>query len=204
MNSSWAETASPMPRPAKTRRIAVYSGSFDPLHIGHLSILRLLSARRRFDTVLLILSPQSPFKEAEKAENAPQRLEAARDAVARHPELKRVQVDDIELRMPPPQYTIRTLDALRERDPQARYTLVIGGDNLDSFRRWRDYRRILLEYGVLVYPRQGFDSAALRASLLEEDSAYRIELLDAPLVDISSTRIREGLSKGEDMSGYLM
>ena len=106
--------------------------------------------------------------------------------------------------MPPPSYTVRTLDTLRRQEPDNTFTLVIGGDNLALIRRWKDYRRILTEYGVAVYPRRGYDSEALRAELLAEDPAYRISLLDCPLVDVSSTQIREALGKGADVSGLLM
>ena len=185
------------------REIAVYSGSFDPLHIGHFSILERLAALGRFHKTYLVVSPQSPFKEAQRALSAGARLRAARAAVRRHPGLN-VLVSGIELGMEPPQYTIRTLDALQARAPRTHFTLVIGGDQLDAFTRWRSYERILLEYGLLVYPRRGYDSEALRAALLRENPAYRIELLDAPLVDISSSRIRELRGRGEDVSPYLM
>lgn len=183
-------------------RTAVYSGSFDPLHKGHLAILRSLSEESRFDRTLLVVSPQNPLKEASKAESGQARYEAAAKALGRYPELK-VTLDDIELRMPPPHYTIRTLDALRQREPDSTFTLVIGADNLAHIRRWKDYRRILLEFGVLVYPRKGFDTEALKQELLCESGEYRIELLDAPLVDISSTQIRNALASGQDVSEYL-
>ena len=80
----------------------------------------------------------------------------------------------------------------------------MGADNLADIRRWRDYRRILKEFGVAVYPREGFDLEAVKADLLKEDPSYRIEILDAPMVDISSTEIREGIAAGKDMSKYLM
>ena len=184
-------------------RIAVYSGSFNPLHIGHLAIMRTLSVWEGADWTYLVVSPQNPLKDAESAASARQRYRAALEALGRHPEL-RVWVDDIELRMPPPSYTVRTLDTLRRQEPDNTFTLVIGGDNLALIRRWKDYRRILTEYGVAVYPRRGYDSEALRAELLAEDPAYRISLLDCPLVDVSSTQIREAIGKGADVSGLLM
>ena len=113
-------------------------------------------------------------------------------------------MDDIELSMPSPQYTIATLDALREREPGNTFTLVVGSDQLADIRRWKDYRRILLEFGLAVYPREGFDNAALREDILKEDSAYRIRLVDAPQVNISSTLVREGLAAGRDMSRWMM
>lgn len=185
-------------------RIAVYTGSFDPLHIGHLAIMKYLTEDAEFDMVYLIVSPQNPFKNPEKAANAAERFSAAVEAVRRHPEL-RVKVDDIELKMPAPQYTIRTLDALKAREPGNEFRLVMGADNLRDILRWKDAPRILREYGIVVYPRPGFDSAALREEiLLEGPEGARIELADAPMVDISSTEIRRRTAEGDDMSAYLM
>ena len=197
-------------------RIAVYSGSFDPLHIGHQAIMERLTETREFDWVYLVISPQNPLKDPAKA------LSAER----RHPELH-VWVDNIELEMPAPHYTIKTLDALRKREPENEFTLVIGADNLENIHRWRDAPRILGEYGVAVYPRKGYDMERLREMLLEEcrhfpvpyvldasqvgrpsledmDRLYHIRLIDAPIVDISSTQIREMLARGADASAYLM
>ena len=211
-------------------RIAVYSGSFDPLHIGHQAIMEYLTREKAFDWVYLVISPQNPFKDPSKALTGEQRYRAAIDAVRRHPELH-VWVDNIELSMDPPHYTIKTLDALRRREPENDFTLVVGADNLENMLGWRDAPRILSEYGVAVYPRNGFDVSEIRrimydkmrslpsfytldASSLHDtpgtvgfedaDHLYKIEIIDAPIVDISSTRIREGFARGEDMSAWLM
>ena len=106
--------------------------------------------------------------------------------------------------MPEPHYTIRTLDALREREPENTFTFVMGADNLADIRRWRDYSRILAEHGVAVYPRSGFDLETTKQDLLDENPAYNIQIINAPMVDISSTQIREALSRGEDVSHLLM
>lgn len=210
-------------------RIAVYSGSFNPLHIGHKAIMEYLTSEKKFDWVYLIVSPKNPLKSNISADSGEARFNAAVEALGRHPELN-VKVDDIELKMPPPHYTIKTLDALKRREPDNEFTLIIGADNLSSIHRWRDFPRILAEYGVAVYPRTGFDIVRLRRELMEEcksfpalyvlDEAesgadrltledtdnhfYDIEILDAPLVDISSTEIRNGIMQGHDMSEYLM
>lgn len=210
-------------------RIAVYSGSFNPLHIGHKAIMEYLTSEKKFDWVYLIVSPKNPLKSNISADSGEARFNAAVEALGRHPELN-VKVDDIELKMPPPHYTIKTLDALKRREPDNEFTLIIGADNLSSIHRWRDFPRILAEYGVAVYPRTGFDIVRLRRELMEEckslpslyvlDEAesgadrltledtdnhfYDIEILDAPLVDISSTEIRDGIMQGHDMSEYLM
>ena len=211
-------------------RIAVYSGSFDPLHIGHQAIMEYLTRDRGFDWVYLVISPQNPFKDPSKALSAERRYRAAIDAVRRHPELH-VWVDNIELSMDPPHYTIRTLDALRRREPENEFTLVVGADNLANMLSWRDAPRILVEYGVAVYPRRGFDAEKIRQIIFEQvlvlpspysldaasvhdtpgtvgledvDHLCKIEIIDAPIIDISSTRIREGIAAGEDMSKWMM
>ena len=184
-------------------KVAVYSGSFNPLHKGHEAIIRYLTAKAGFDIVYLVVTPQNPFKEKHSRPTGRERFEAAREAVARHPDLK-VRVLDIELNMPSPQYTINTLDALQAAEPQNRFTLVIGADNLEEFGGWRYHERILLEYGVAVFPRKGYHRGHARARLLKENPAYRIHLFKAPNVDISSTEIRLRNAEGKDMSEWLM
>lgn len=184
---------------------AVYSGTFDPLHVGHLAILRALCGNPEYDRVLLVVSPQNPFKDDSHLGTARARLETARDAVARYPELSKVEVSDIEFGLPAPQYTIRTLDELSRRNPGEDFRLVMGGDNLEKIMGWRDYRRILSEYGIAVYPRPGSDLAAaaglVRSEMALEGLDCKIEIIDAPMVDISSTQIREGKA---GFSEYLM
>ena len=183
--------------------IAVYSGSFNPLHIGHLAIMKHMTEVAGFDYVYLIVSPKNPLKEGISSATGQERYEAAVKAVCRHPELK-VWVDDIELQMPEPHYTIRTLNALKEREPENTFTLVIGADNLACIRSWRDYRRILKEYGVAVFPRTGFNLEDIKSNLLTEDKDYKITLLKAEMVDMSSTTIREAIASGQDASAWLM
>ena len=184
-------------------KIAVYSGSFNPLHKGHEAIIRFLTQEAGFDLVYLVVTPQNPFKQTHSLPAGQDRYDAALSAIARHPDLK-VVAQDIELNMLPPQYTIRTLDALREREPENEFTLVIGADNLANFSGWRYHERILLEYGVAVFPRKGYHRGYAKARLLRENPDYKIWLLKAPLVTISSTEIRKGLEAGKDMSKWLM
>ena len=184
-------------------RVAVYSGSFNPLHKGHEAIIRFLTREAGFDIVYLVVTPQNPFKDRHSLPAGKDRYNAALDALARHPDLK-VKASDIELKMLPPQYTINTLDALRKLEPENDFTLVIGADNLANFIGWRYHERILLEYGVVVFPRKGYHRGHARSRLLKENPSYKITLLKAPLVTISSTQIREGLAAGKDMSRWLM
>lgn len=188
-----------------TPHVAVYSGSFNPLHIGHLAIIRYMIEEAGFDMVYLIVSPKNPLKDGISSASGPERYHAAVEAVRKHPELYgKVKVDDIELSMPEPHYSIRTLDALRKREPSSRFTIIMGADNLADIRRWRDYSRILKEFGTAVYPRKGFDLTEIKQDLLNEDPAYKIKVMDAPMVDISSTYIRGAVARGEDISDLLM
>lgn len=188
-------------------KIAIYSGSFNPLHIGHLAIMKHMVEEVGYDMVYLIVSPKNPLKDGISSASGHDRFEAATEAVARHfvmSQEQKVKVDDIELTMPEPHYTIRTLDALKVREPDNEFTFIMGADNLADIRRWRDYGRILREYGVAVYPREGINLDEVKKGLIEEDNSYRIQILDAPMVDISSTDIREGMAAGKDMREWLM
>ena len=218
--------------------IAVYSGSFNPLHIGHLAIIRHLLEAAGFDMVYLVVSPKNPLKDSISSDSGLDRYKAAVEAVNRHfnmassrtadcgddmPHPARecsagagiigatasledaeVRVDDIELTMPEPHYTIRTLDALKAREPENIFTLVMGADNLADIRRWKEYSRILTDYGTAVFPRKGHELTQIRQNLLDEDPAYRIQILDAEMVDVSSTQIREAVADGRDTSHLLM
>lgn len=194
------------------RKTAIYSGSFNPLHIGHLAIIKYMIEEAGFDMVYLIVSPKNPLKDGISSATGTDRYKAAIEAVRRHfptdsyaaEQEGPVKVDEIELNMPEPHYTIRTLDALKKREPENIFTFVMGADNLSGIRRWRDYTRILKEFGVAVYPRKGFDLDKIKQDLLNEDPAYKIQILNAEMVDISSTEIRNALASGQDISHLLM
>lgn len=179
-----------------TRDIAVYSGSFDPLHIGHKAILEEIS--KTYDWVYLIVTPQNPLKER-KSSNLALRVKNAHDALIRNG-IFNVTVSDIEKDMIPPYYTVRTLDELKKMSPHNNFTLIIGADNLQNIREWKDYQRLLIEYGVLVFPRGGFGVAKLedlKQELLKENPDYKIYINNTIIPSISSTEIREMLEKND-------
>ena len=190
-------------------KIAVFSGSFNPLHIGHKAIVEHLTEKDGFDMVYLIVSPKNPLKSTISSDSAAERFQNALNVLSRYPRLK-VKVDDIELGMPEPHYTIKTLDALKKREPENDFVLIVGADNLDNFSLWRDYRRILLDYGLAVFPRDNIDRNRSILKLINKSSSNdaelvkNIRLIDAPLVDISSTYIREAIIRGEDITSILI
>lgn len=185
-------------------KVAVYGGSFNPLHKGHEAILRHITRDTQYGLVLMVVTPQNPFKAGDpEVSDAEERFRLAQEALDRHPDID-AKACDIELKMEPPQYTVRTLDALKARHPEDEFTLICGADCLESFPRWKDYQRILLEYGIAVFPRKGYHRGRLRQKLLKENPRYKIELLKMPVIPISSSEIRAAMDSGKDMTKWLM
>jgi nicotinate-nucleotide adenylyltransferase len=170
-------------------RIAIFSGSFDPPHNGHLAVAEYLCAHENFDEVWFIITPHNPLKE--RSALSP---EAARtDMVLLAIEGRRgFRICDIECALPQPSYTINTLIALQACYPHYAFTLVIGADNWVNRAQWKDYQRIIDEFGIVVYPRHGYDiSTAL--------SFPRVKPIPAPEVQVSSSAIKEALKRRKNI-----
>lgn len=170
-------------------RIGLLFGSFNPVHTGHLILAEYFATRTDLAAVWLVMSPQSPFKTASDLLPDAERLELLHLAVADNP---RLRVEDLELSLPRPSYTITTLDALRARHPAHEFVLLMGGDNLAGLPRWREAARIARELDVYVYPRPG-------VALPELADFPRVRLVAAPLLDISATFIRESVQAGQSI-----
>jgi nicotinate-nucleotide adenylyltransferase len=174
--------------------IGILGGSFNPVHIGHLMLASYLSQFGRLDAVWLTLSPLNPLKAASnELLSDMQRLKMLQIATA---EAHGVGVCDIELSMPRPSFTIDTLRLLARRYPRRRFKLIIGSDNWRIFDKWRDYEAILDEFGVIVYPRPGYE---IETPIYES----RAEFFNAPMTNLSSTFVRHALAKGGDMNFFL-
>lgn len=176
----------------KKELVGVLGGSFNPVHMGHMMLASYLTQWGYVDKVWMMLSPLNPLKEGRTM--LPDLKRMAMINMATH---NATDIDscDIELSMPRPSYTIDTLDLLSKRHPTKKFKLIIGSDNWRIFDRWREHQRILDEYGVIVYPRSGYPI----------DSVYvdGMEVVDAPIVNISSTFIRDAIARGKDMSFFL-
>ena len=172
-------------------KVALLFGSFNPIHEGHLAILRYLVERTDAEQVRLVVSPESPFKEGRGLlDNAAERLEAARAAVAAAG--LSVDVSDVEFHLPAPRYTLNTLRYLQQEEPENEFILVMGGDNVGSLERWYHGDEILRDFEIWVYPRPGSDAAPVCERLNASGACKGVTLFeDAPQNDISSTRIRE-------------
>lgn len=177
-------------------RVALLFGSFDPLHYGHLALAGYALGWGDVGEVWFVVSPQNPHKEASRLTPAEQRCEEVR-GVLRGLADARLRVCDAELSMPLPSYTARTLNFLRKEYPSHSFSLLIGGDSLATLPSWREGERIMAENDILVYPR--LDGTQLNEQLLRHP---RVKLLDAPLVQLSSTFIREGWAAGRNMDFF--
>lgn len=187
----------------KPQNIAVYSGSFNPLHIGHKAIVDNLS--KKFDWVYLVVTPQNPLKDTIKVP-IEERLEAVDNALIRNGYWN-VVPSDVETTLLPPYYTINTLRKLKENEPKNNFTLVIGADCLADIKEWNSYQKILEDFGVIVFPRGEKDVEYLlnlKSSLLKENPNYKIEIETVKTPNISSTELRIAIKNGEDISNLLM
>lgn len=172
--------------------IGILGGSFNPVHIGHLIIASYISQWGYVDKVWLTLSPQNPLKDQRGMIPDLKRLAMLNMATR---SIRDIETSDIELSLPRPSYTINTLDALSKAHPAKRFKLIIGSDNWRIFSQWREHQRILDEYGVIVYPRPGYE--------IERMAVDGMEVAHAPLVDISSTFIRNAIAQGKNCSLFL-
>lgn len=174
-------------------RIAIFSGSFNPIHNGHLAIAREALAQDAADELWFLVSPQNPLKKNLELLPETDRLKMVKLAIEGE---KGMKASDFEFHLPRPTFTIHTLEKLRENYPEHQFKLLIGGDNLFIFQKWVEYKRIIDEFGLIVYPRPEFDTESLPKS-------PNTILISAPLIDLSATGIREKLVKGESITGMV-
>ncbi len=175
--------------------VALYFGSFNPIHIGHISICKYIIDNNKADELRLIVSPRNPLKEESSTYNFKSRLDSVKSAIIKCGLESRVVVSDIEYFMSAPYYTIKTLRKYKEIEPHNNFILVIGADNLEIIEKWYMWRDLLLEFEVWVYPRSGVDIESLCKK-------YGCRQLNAPLIEISSTKIRDAEKMGLDMSRF--
>lgn len=172
--------------------IAIYSGSFNPIHNGHLAIAEA-ALKQGYDEVWLVVSPQNPHKTEVGLWPFEDRLRMVELAVKNSPGLK---ASDCENSLPRPSFTINTLEFLQKSFPENQFRLLIGGDNLRTFHQWKSYEKIIESFGLIVYPRSSGDTDELRKHA-------NIQTIQAPLLDISSSRIRKRLSENQSIDGLV-
>lgn len=173
--------------------VVLYFGSFNPVHIGHLALANYVCEYRAADQLWFVVSPHNPFKEEARLMDDELRLELVREAAKGYPWFR---VCDVEFHLPRPSYTIHTLDHLHRQYPAYTFTLLVGSDNWESISDWYQSERILSENRLLIYPRPGHP---VDASSLPEG----VTLLDAPLLEVSSTFVCQAMRAGKDVRYFL-
>lgn len=174
--------------------IGIFSGSFNPVHIGHLILANYIVEYAYLEEVWFVVSPQNPLKSGNILSDESIRLQMVEIALEDYPKLK---ASDFEFSLPRPSYTINTLDSLKKEHPEHDFTLIIGADNWSTFENWKEHDAILEKYPIMVYPRLGY-----RISIPNKLKS-KVEALDSPIIEISSTFIREGIKAGKNMKAFL-
>lgn len=174
-------------------KIGLFFGSFNPIHIGHMAIANYMVEYGPIDQLWFVVTPQNPLKKKSSLLDDYQRLELVNRAIGKD---FRFQATDIEFRLPKPNYTINTLVYLKDKFPGYTFFLIIGADNYVSLNKWKNWEVLVSQYHFLVYPRPGFNAQI-------NFPGKNFTLIDAPLIEISSTFIREAIAGGHDVRYFL-
>ncbi|WP_336067703.1 nicotinate (nicotinamide) nucleotide adenylyltransferase [Mesoflavibacter sp. CH_XMU1404-2] len=176
-------------------KIGLYFGSFNPIHVGHLIIANQLVENSDLDQIWFVVTPHNPFKKKSTLLDNYQRLEMVYLATKDYDTLKE---SDIEFNLPQPNYTVNTLVHLTEKYPKHEFALIMGEDNLKSFHKWKNYQTILEYHSIYVYP---------RISEGKVDTQFnnhpKITRVDAPIIELSSTLIRNAIKDGKNVKPLL-
>lgn len=177
----------------KTIRTGIFSGSFNPVHIGHLALANWLCEFAGLDEVWFLITPHNPLKEREELMDDQLRYELVEASIAGYPKFR---ASNFEFSLPQPTYSIDTLRALKRTYPDRQFHFIMGADNWASIARWKEAEALTSHYPILIYPRKGYEI------VLPADHPH-ICTVAAPLMEISSTFIRRSLKEGKDIRFFL-
>ncbi|NPA68200.1 MAG: nicotinate-nucleotide adenylyltransferase [Chlorobi bacterium] len=177
----------------KKNKIGLFFGSFNPVHNGHLIMANYILEYSDLEQIFFVVSPQNPFKKKANLLEDYHRLALVKEAIG---DFGGFKACDIEFKMPKPSYTIDTLTYLREKYPEKEFSLIMGSDNLQHFHKWKNYMQIADNYRIIVYPRPGSEN-------VENGEIKNIEIISAPLLEISATFIRKAVKEQKDVRFYM-
>lgn len=175
-------------------KIGILGGSFNPIHIGHAILANYITQYTDIEQLWLMVSPQNPLKENLSSNYDIHRLAMAELVASK---CDNVITSGLEFTLPKPSYTINTLNVLKEKFPEHEFVLIIGADNWQNFDKWKDSDLIIKNHHIMVYPRKGYDI------MIPEELSHRVSMLKSPIVEVSSTFVREQLKDNRNMNFYL-
>lgn len=175
------------------KKIGLFFGSFNPIHIGHLIIANYMANFTELDEVWFVVSPQNPFKEKKSLGNMYDRLEMVNLAIEG---LEKLRASNIEFNLPQPSYTIDTLVYLQEKYPNNDFVLIMGEDNLAGLLKWKNADIILRDYRIIVYPRPGYDGGDLK-------NHPSVTMTDTPVMELSSTFVRKAIKENKNIKFFI-
>ena len=168
-------------------KIGLYFGSFNPIHVGHLIIANHVANNTNLNQVWFVISPQNPFKHNNTLLNEYHRLHLVQSAIEGENKLK---ASNVEFQLPRPSYTVDTLTYLKEKFPQHEFSIIMGSDSYQNLHKWKNYEVIIKNHQLYIYKRPGFEV---------KEEVEKITILDAPLLEISSTEIRALIKRGKSI-----
>lgn len=177
-----------------TKKTGLFFGSFNPIHVGHLILAQDILNEQNLDEVWFVVSPQNPLKTKNSLLSEHHRLSMVREAIADNPKFR---ASDIEFHLTQPSYTIHTLLHLKEKYPGKIFHLIMGEDNLSNLHKWKNFEEIINNYKILVYPRIHSDDGSTRIK------HPNILITKAPVIEISSSKIREDIRNGKEVRYFL-
>lgn len=172
--------------------IGLYFGSFNPIHIGHLIIAEHVVEHTDIDKLWFVVSPQNPLKDAQSLLNEYDRLHLVKLSIEDN---QKFRASNVEFHLPKPSFTIDTLTYLTEKFPLEKFTVILGSDSFQNIHRWKNYEQLIAKYSFIIYNRPGFN--------VTENYNARITVLNAPLLEISSTFIRKQIREKKSVQ-YLL
>lgn len=177
------------------KKIGLYFGTFNPIHIGHLAIANHMAEYSNLDEIWMVVTPHNPFKKKSSLLDNHHRYEMVYRATESYSKLK---PSDIEFKLPQPNYTVNTLAHLQEKYPNDQFNLIMGEDNLKSFHKWKNYEVILENHNIYVYPR--ISEGKVESQFSDHPKIHRVA---APIMEISSTFIRKAITEEKNIRPLL-
>ncbi|WP_392437383.1 nicotinate (nicotinamide) nucleotide adenylyltransferase [Cruoricaptor ignavus] len=178
------------------KKTGLFFGSFNPIHIGHLILANYILENSDMQELWFVVSPQNPFKEKKSLLNDVTRLDMVERALRNY---EKMRVSNVEFSLPKPSYTIDTLTYLKEKFPSHSFALIMGEDNLAGLPKWKNAELLVKNYQIIVYPRY-FEKSETLESYEEHEN---ITLIDAPIIELSATQIRQMIKEGKNVRPML-